>query len=203
MASVPNSSDESASYWTCENCGAWNATDSEDCRECGVSHGDDRVYGIKFSLSFPAAQCPGCDIPGPAGTCPHCGTQIPSVDAPSESAFARRAALATLLGRAEKLLSRYDELPEPHIPIAADQYATALVDSRALKRMRVSIRYPRKLSSFDLEDSKQIGGRLREYVRAYVDDLERMFRATEELAWFVPPSLEVARAREAMVSTLV
>jgi ribosomal protein L40E len=201
MASVPDPSGESASYWTCENCGAWNATDAQNCRECGVAHGDDRVYDIQFSLSFPAAQCPGCGMPGPAGPCPHCGTPVPLVDAPAESALARRAALESLVHRSEQLLSRYDELPEPHIPIAADQYATALVDSRALKRMRLSIRYPRKLSSFDLEDSKEIGGRLRGYVRAYVEDLERIFRATEELAWFVPPSPEVARAREAMIAS--
>jgi hypothetical protein len=126
---------------------------------------------------------------------------VPSVDAPGDSALARQAALEPLIHRAEELLSRYDDLPEPHIPIAADQYATALMDSRALKRMRLSIRYPRRLSSFDLDDSNEIGSRVRSYVQAYVEDLERIFRAIEELAWFVPPSPEVARARDAMVAS--
>jgi hypothetical protein len=103
--------------------------------------------------------------------------------------------------RAEELLRLYDRLPAPHIPIAADQYAAAFVDARVLRRTTASIRSPKQISLLDLNDSVVIGRDLRRLVGRYIETLEALHGAIEELAWFEPPVPEVDRAREAMIST--
>src|SRR3712207_185123 len=111
---------------------------------------------MSFRLGFPAAACPGCAQPGPPGICVHCGKTVPRPTDRSEGADARAKALAPLLDRLTELHARYRELPEPHIAIAPDQYATAVVDARILKRIVVSMRRPRRLGDLELDDSSEV-----------------------------------------------
>jgi hypothetical protein len=116
-------------------------------------------------------------------------------------AHARQRAFAEPLARTKELLARYDALPEPHISVSPDQYATALSDSRVLGRSRVVLHSLHRLHEFGFNDKKTIGTTARRRLQRLVALLDEIFRATEELAWFRPPSSEVARARSAMIAS--
>lgn len=163
----------------CQRCGAWSSDGVQDCRQCGETLETDRVFDISFTLSFAAETCAACGETAPPGTCPGCGAEIPPSNKIDEAASARGAAFLPLLERAESVLARYDELPEPHIPVAADQYAATLADGRLFKRLRVSLRVPERLGRFDLDDTKQIGGRVRVLLYAYVGEFERIYAEAE------------------------
>jgi hypothetical protein len=193
-----NASEERA-FRNCEHCGAWNADSVTTCRDCGRTL--IRDSDIAFSLTFSAETCPACGQVSPESPCIHCGAAVPDVAEVSEVALARQKSFAALLDRAEELFASYDELPEPHVPVAPDQYATALADVRLLTRVRVVLRALRRLGELDFNHADAISGATRGTLKNLVRQLEEIHRATEEIAWFRAPSDEVARARAAMIAS--
>ncbi|MGH2797721.1 MAG: hypothetical protein ACRDM0_08645, partial [Thermoleophilaceae bacterium] len=126
---------------------------------------------------------------------------MPATTEVSEAAGAREKALSPLLAQAEALLLRFDDLPEPHIRVAPDQYGATLSDGRLFKRLRVMLRFPRNLGRFNFDDSAEIGGPIRRETASFIGELEQIYRETEELAWFVPPTPEVPRVRDLLIAT--
>jgi hypothetical protein len=201
VAAQATGRDRAGSYLSCEYCPTLNRASAERCRACGAALRSGETMNISFSLSFPAGACTECGQPGPPGTCLECGGDVPATAEESESVEARIRALGPLRDEADALLGRYQTISEPHIPVAPDQYAAALADSRVLARMRVSMRFPHRLGGFDLDDVAIIEGTLYEAAAKYVAELEAIHRAVSEIAWFIPPNSEVDRARRAMIAS--
>ncbi len=184
-------------FRTCHSCGAWNLEAATVCRECQKPLTDD--HDIEFRLVFEVETCPGCGQISPSTRCLHCGAEIPPAEI-SKIALARQKAFSDLQRRADELRGLYDHLPEPHISVAADQYATALADSRIIKRASIILRSLHKLHELGLNDEHEVGATARRRLGRLVAALEQLHRETEELAWFRPPAAEVTQAREAMIS---
>jgi hypothetical protein len=187
------------SFRTCPACGGWNAHDSTHCSRC--AEGLDRDYDISFSLVFSAEECQNCGRVTPTSPCVHCGADVAQVNKTSDLALARQKAFAKLLARAEELQARYDELPQPHIPVAPDQYGAAVADSRVLRRAGVLLRSLHRLDELGFNDQKTIGTTARKRLERLVAALEGIYKETEQIAWFRAPSDEVARVRTALIAT--
>jgi len=184
-------------FRSCHSCGAWNLESDTACRDCHKALADD--HDIKFSLVFGVETCPGCGRVSPSTQCLHCGAEIPPGET-SAIALARQKAFVDLRRRADDLRRLYDHLPEPHIPVAADQYAMALADSRIIKRAGIILRSLHRLHELGLNDEREVGSTARRRLARLVTAVEQLYRETEELAWFRPPAVEVMQAREAMVA---
>jgi hypothetical protein len=191
--------EKDATFRTCVTCQTWNPAYTAKCCVCGTPLDGD--YDISFTLSFHVAECEECGHVSPTTPCVHCGADVPEAKETDKLALARRKAFAPLLARAEQLQPRYETLPEPHVPVAPDQYASALADARVLKRATIVLRSLHRLSELELNDEKAIGSSARNRLKRLVIALEELYRETEQVAWFRAPSSEVARARTALIAT--
>jgi hypothetical protein len=187
------------SFRTCGTCKALNADDVTECRACGERLDGD--YDISFSLILTAETCDSCGRVSPATPCIHCGADVPRVERTGGLALSRRKAFAKLLSRLEHLQLSYDELPEPHVTVAPDQYGAAIADSGVLKRARIVMGSLHRIDELGLNEERTIGTTARMGLERLVVALEEIYEETKQVAWFRAPSDEVARARTALIAT--
>lgn len=153
---------------------------------------------ITFTLQFAAAPCPECGEMAVAGPCPKCGATVPPPGESRPPELARRAAFTAARARLRELVQQSEQLPVPHIRIAADQYARALNDANIAGLVVEVLAFAHRLDTLGLNDPSTIGGSARRAIIELVTMTEGVLDATIELARFRPPD-EIAELRELML----
>ncbi len=110
----------------------------------------------------------------------------------------RARALGRLLDDLAALRARLTEPGRPHLRVGADQYATVLQDMDVLSMISDLATVHREISGYDLADSAEVGGPLRQRLVRAVADARRLVDAVEEVSWFAPPE-EVAEVRQHVI----
>jgi hypothetical protein len=101
-----------------------------------------------------AGHCAGCGEAGEPGECDSCGAQVPVAEESSELAASRRAALASLLARAEELRRGCDAELRVGARVTADQLAGAIVQSGISDLIADVGLACQRLSAFDFDDPR-------------------------------------------------
>jgi hypothetical protein len=149
-------------------------------------HGPSQYNDGSFmlSLAMNAGHCPGCGEAREPGTCDSCGAEVPAAEEASELAIARRAALASLLARAEDLWRECDVERPSGARITGEQLAGAIVQSKLFDVVDDADLSCQRLSALDFNDSEALGGTVREAIATELDLVERLRGLSLELAAF-------------------
>jgi hypothetical protein len=150
-------------------------------------------------LAMKAGHCPVCEEAREPGECEVCGAEVPASEESSELAVRRRAVLASLLERAERLWRECDAEPPRSARITAEQLAGAVEQSKLCELLDDAGLACQRLSTFDFDDAEVLGTPVREAVAAELDLVEKVRDLCFELAAFdvVPDQPEL---REELVA---
>jgi hypothetical protein len=132
------------------------------------------------------------------GHCAECGAAVAEPASGDTLAAARVGALGEFVIQVRGLCDRLQSLREPHVPIAADQFAAALQDVGVFAHVGSFADVGYRLSAFDFDDSQQVGRDVRRAARREVEAASLLVRTVEEFAVFAPPA-ELADARAVII----
>lgn len=151
---------------------------------------------LSWVLEFAGENCPQCGTVSEPGTCAVCGTLVGASDEVSESAAARCKALAPVIESVDAVLRRIRLLESGVVPIAPDQFAAGVAELNVFGDIREVVEFGSRLEALDLNNSKEIGGKVRTAALREVKSLERLLASGELLAMFDPegPGRELQEA---------